>query len=105
MHLRLKLSNRYACYTIDNFNYGIEVLEIPKRFFKEKRHSQFAYHFTQVMNATPKPLLASLLLFGTDKKHNTFFPLKDKVYSSVIYQGDRSWDQNYIGEKVHNTEV
>ena len=37
----------------------------------------------------------------------SLFPLKDKVnhYSCVIYQGDCSCDQNYIGETVRNAEI
>ena len=38
---------------------------------------------------------------------HSLFPLKDKVshYSCVIYQGDCSCDQNYIGETVCNAEI
>ena len=40
-------------------------------------------------------------------KMQPLFPLKDKVdhYSCVIYRGDCSCDQNYIGETVRNAKM
>ena len=37
----------------------------------------------------------------------SLFPLKDKVdhYSCVIYRGDCSCDQSYIGERVRNAKI
>ena len=41
------------------------------------------------------------------RKMQPLFPLKDKVdhYSCVIYRGDYSCDQNYIGETVRNAKI
>ena len=40
-------------------------------------------------------------------KAQSLFPVKGKVddYSCVIYRGDCSCDQNYIGETVRNTKM
>ena len=41
------------------------------------------------------------------RKVKSLFPLKDKVdhYSCVVYRGDSSCDQNYIGEAVCNAKI
>ena len=103
--------------TIDNFDSGKDNLIISQWLFDEMKAFKIHLPFSQSYESFVKTFASKLNYFTNEKckfnvvwntsKVESLFPLKDKVnhYSCVIYWGDCSCDQNYIGETVCNAEI
>ena len=85
--------------------------------FEERKAFTIHLPFSPSNESFVKRFISKLNYFTNEKckfnvvwntrKVQSLFPLKDKVdhYSCVIYRGDCSCDQNYIGETVRNAKI
>ena len=90
---------------------------IPQWLFEESKAFTIHLPFSQSNERFMKTFISKLIYFTIEKckfnvvwntrKVPSLFPLKDKIdhYSCVIYWGDCSCDQNYIGETVGNAKI
>ena len=106
--------SRFVHSIIDNFFSGKDNLIIPQWLFDEREAFTIHLPFSPNNESFVRTLVSKLNYFTSEKckfnvvwntrKVQSLFPLKDKVnhYSCVIYRGDCSCDQNYIGEEKSN---
>ena len=106
--------SRFVLSIIDDFDSGKDNLIIPQWLFEERKAFTIHLPFSPSNENFVKRFISKLNYFTNEKckfnvvwntrKVQSLFPLKDKVdhYSCVIYRGDCSCDQNYIGETVRN---
>ena len=109
--------SRFVYSIIDNFVSGKDNLIIPQWFFDERKPFTIHLPVSRSIESFVKAFVSNLNYFTNEKckfnvvwntrKVQSLFPLKDKVnhYSCVIYWGDCSCDQYYIGETVRNVEI
>ena len=110
------LPSRFVRSIIDNFDSGKDSLIIPLWLFKERKAFTIHLPFLPSNENFVKIFIIKLNYFTNEKcqfdvicntrKVQSLFPSKDKVchYSCVIYRGDYSRNENYIGgQRVHNT--
>ena len=109
--------SRFVLSIIDNFDSGKDNLIIPQWLFEEKKAFTIHLPFSPSNESFVKRFISKLNYFTNEKckfnvvwktrKVQSLLPLKDKVdhYSCVIYRGDCSCDQNYIGETVRNAKI
>ena len=109
--------SRFVLSIMDNFDSGKDNLIIPQWLFQERKAFTIHLPFSPSNESFVKRFISKLNYFTNEKgnfnvvwntrKVQSLFPLKDKVdnYSCVIYRGDCSCDQNYIGETVRNAKI
>ena len=109
--------SRFVYSIIDNFDSGKNNLIIPQWLFDERKAFAIHLHFSPSNESFVKTFVSKLNYFTNEKcKFNvvlntrrvqSLFPSKGKAnhYSCVIYRGDCSCDENYIGETVRNAEI
>ena len=109
--------SRFVLSIIDNFDSGKYNLIIPQCLFEERKAFTIHLPFSLSNESFVKRFISKLNYFTNEKckfnvvwntrKVQSLFPWKDKVdhYSCVIYWGDCSCDQNYIGETVRNAKI
>ena len=109
--------SRFVLSIMDNFDSGKDNLIIPQWLFEERKAFTIHLPFSPSNESFVKRFISKLNYFTNEKgnfnvvwntrKVQSLFPLKDKVdnYSCVIYRGDCSCDQNYIGETVRNAKI
>ena len=104
--------SRFVLSIIDNFDSGKDNLIIPQWLFGERKSFTIHLPFSPSNENFVKRFISKLNYFTNEKckfnviwntrKVQSLFPLKD---SCVIYSGDCSCDQNYIGETVCNAKI
>ena len=109
--------SRFVLSIIDNFDSDKDNLIIPQWLFEERKVFIIHLPFSPSNESFVKRFISKLNYFTNEKckfnvvwntrKVQSLFPLKDKVdhYSCVIYRGDCSCDQNYIGETDRNAKI
>ena len=109
--------SRFDHSIIYNFDSNKDNLIISQWFFDERKAFTIHLPFSPSNERFVKTFVSNLNSFTDEKckfnvvrntrKVQSLFPLKDKVnrYSCVIYRGDCSCDQNYIGETVRKAEI
>ena len=112
-----RFPNRLVRSAIDNFDSSKDNLIIPQWLFEERKAFTIHLPLSPSNESFVKRLISKVNYFTNEKclfnvvwktrKEQSLFPLKDKVdhYSCVIYRGDCSCDQNYIGERVRNAKI
>ena len=102
---------------IDNFDSDKDSLIIPQWLLEEKKTFTIHLPFSPSNESFAKTFIKKLNYFTIEKckfnvvwntkKIQSLFPLKNKVHhcSCVIYRGDCSCNQNYIGETVRNAKI
>ena len=110
-------ASRFVHSIIDNFDSGKDNLIMPQWLLYEREAFTIHLTFSPSNESFVKTIICKLNYFTNEKyklnvvwntrKLQSLFPLKDMVnhYSCVIYRGDCSGDQNYIGEIVRNAET
>ena len=112
-----RFPSRFVHSIIDNFDSGKDNLIVPQWLFEERKTFTVHLPFSPTNESFVK-ICISMLNYFTNKKWKfnivwntrkvqSLFPLKNKVedYSCVIYRGDCSCDQNYIGETARNAKI
>ena len=109
--------SRFVLSIIDNFESGKDNLIIPQWLLEERKAFTIHLPFSPSNESFVKRFISKLNYFTNEnckfnvawnaRKMQSLFLLKDKVdhYSCVIYRGDCSCDQNYIGETVRNAKI
>ena len=112
-YMAAEFPSRFVRSIIDNFNSGKDDLIISQLTFEERKAFTIHVPFSPSNESFSKTFNSKLNYFtnekykfdivGNTRKVQSLFPLMDKVdhYSCVIYWGDCSCDQNFIGETVH----
>ena len=111
-----RFPSRFVCSIIDNFDSGKDNLIIPQWLFEERKGFTIHLPFSPSNESFVKTFISKLNYFTNEKckfdvvwntrKVHSLFPLKDKVATIVvIYWGDCSCDQNYVGETVCNAKI
>ena len=109
-----RFPDRFVCSIVDNFNSGKENLIMPQWLFEKRNTFTIHLPFSQSNESFVKTFISKLNYFTNEKfkftvvsnirKVQSLFPLVAH-YSCVIYQGDCSCDQNYIGEAFCNAKI
>ena len=109
--------SRFVRSIIDNFDSGKDNLIIPQWLFEERKTFTIYLPFSPSNESFVKIFTSKFNYFTNEKwkfnvvwntrKVESLFPLKDTVedYSCVIYRGDCSCDQNYVGETVRKAKI